>query len=262
MIESQSRRQAFGRIGGAMALLAASTASSAQSAIVDAAPPASGSLLRLTEALKRVPRKRQFKTVPFMVTESSGWDEAAARLVLAYTDPAKQVWENSELTAAWPNLMREALNAEVFAHRHPNFLEVSATHGQAHLALFSDALWSRFRLSQLAGAGFASNTLIVEKAGVSVKDDLQDLGGFYGPNNNNITSLQKRGMVFVACHDSIHAIARKLLQAGDPSVAGLSADQIAAELTNGLIPDCVLVPSVVGFLVELQKAGFTYAKGS
>ena len=38
--------------------------------------------------------------------------------------------------------------------------------------------------------------------------------------------------------------------------------EIAADLTNSLLPDCVLVPSVVAFLVELQTAGFTYVKGS
>jgi len=29
---------------------------------------------------------------------------------------------------------------------------------------------------------------------------------------------------------------------------------------NNLIPDAVLVPSVVAFLVELQRAGFPYVK--
>jgi hypothetical protein len=160
--------------------------------------------------------------------------------------------------------MREAMNGEVFAHRHPEFLQVAAMHGLAHLALFSEAAWASYRLGQLAGPQFGSNVLIHEKSGISPTDDLQDIEGFYGPKNNNIVSLQRRGAVFVACHDSIFAIAGKLQQAAgaDSELSNMPTGEIAADLTNNLIPDCVLVPSVVAFLVELQMAGFTYAKGS
>jgi intracellular sulfur oxidation DsrE/DsrF family protein len=61
----------------------------------------------------------------------------------------------------------------------------------------------------------------------------------------------------VACHDSIHAIARGL-----QAKAMKDPDVIAADLTNNLIPGAVLVPSVVAFLAQLQRAGFTYAKGA
>jgi hypothetical protein len=66
--------------------------------------------------------------------------------------------------------------------------------------------------------------------------------------------------VFIACHDSIYAIARMIHSR--PEYGGVQADVIAADLTNSLIPGVVLVPSVVAFLVELQRSGFTYAKGS
>lgn len=82
--------------------------------------------------------------------------------------------------------------------------------------------------------------------------------GYYGPENSNISTLQERGAVFIACHDSIHTIARSVRQRAGGS--GLSADAIAADLTNHLIPGAVLVPSVVAFLVELQRVGFTYTK--
>ena len=42
----------------------------------------------------------------------------------------------------------------------------------------------------------------------------------------------------------------------------LTADAIAADLTNNLVPGVVLVPSVVAYLAELQDARFTYAKGA
>lgn len=45
---------------------------------------------------------------------------------------------------------------------------------------------------------------------MSRADNLQDPMGFYGSENNNFSTLQDGGIVFIACHDSIHAIARNL----------------------------------------------------
>jgi len=263
MIDSPSRRLAFGRIGGGLLAALASSSVLSSPAPAETAESA-GALARLTQGLRQIPRRRGFKSVPFLLTDPQDWDEQASRLLLAYGYHTKQAWENTEITAGWPVLMREAMNGEVFSHRNPEFLEVSATHGLAHLALFNDDAWSRYGLSQLAGPQFATNTLIREKPAVARSDDPQDVDGFYGPLNNNIVSLQKRGAVFVACHDSIYAIARRLQSAAAPQsqLARMSTGIVAADLTNSLIPDCVLVPSVVAFLVELQKAGFTYVKGS
>jgi intracellular sulfur oxidation DsrE/DsrF family protein len=193
-----------------------------------------------------------------MLTSADSWDQEAANDVLAYRYRSRQMWEVTELSAPWLGLMREATNGQVFAFGNPDFLPVAAVHGTAHLSLFDQPTWDRYKLAGLTDGKFAANSFIVEKPGVSPADDLQDLDGFYGPANNNIISLQRRGAVFLACHDSIHAIARKLH--GDPEFATTPADAIAADLTNGLIPGAVLVPSMVAFLVELQRAGFTYAK--
>ena len=262
MLESTSRRQALGVIGGALTFLASSAATAHSKPGNETAAP--GALARLTEQLRQAPRRRQFKTVPFMLTDPAEWDAEAANLLVTYGYHTKQVWENTEISAGWPVLMREALNGEVFAHRNVECLQVAAMHGLAHLALFNDDAWKRLRLDQLAGPQFSVNTLIREKVGVSSSDDPQDVGGFYGVENNNILSLQKRGSVFVACHDSIFAIARKLQQAAGAgsSLGQMPTGVLAADLTNSLIPDCVLVPSVVAFLIELQKVGFTYVKGS
>lgn len=264
MIDSSTRRQVFGRFGGALGVLAASAMLSPSHSAAAADVTGGGTLAELTRRLKLTPRRRGFRTVPFMLTQPEDWDERAARLLLGYGNASKQVWENTELAAAWPVLMREAMSGEVFAHRHPDFLQVAAMHGLAHLALFTDEAWTRYQLGQLAGAQFPSNAFIREKSGVGPGDDLQDVEGFYGPKNNNIVSLQRRGAVFVACHDSVFTIAGRLHAAAvaGSELASLSTGEIAADLTNSLIPDCVLVPSVVAFLVELQAAGFTYAKGS
>lgn len=222
-----------------------------------AALPANEDLAQLQQQLAAAPRRRSFTTVPFMVTSRDQWDHEAAEAVLSYRYRSLQTWECTEITAPWLNLMREAISGQVFAHGNPGFLAVAAIHGSAHLALFDQAAWDTHALARLSPA--KTNTFMQQKPGTSPADDIQDLAGYYGPDNNNIQTLQQRGAVFIACHDSIHAIARLLRQKAEDT--GPSADAIAADLTNHLVPGAVLVPSVVAFLVELQRSGFTYAKG-
>jgi intracellular sulfur oxidation DsrE/DsrF family protein len=258
-----SRRFALGALG-ASAVAAVAVGSSPVIAKDKTSTPAAskgGRKLRdLSAKLAQAPRRRDFTSVPFMADRKDLWDHEASAVLLGYDGGPRQVWEASEISAAWLNLIRESINGQVFAHDNPDFLAVAAVHGTAHHVLFSQAMWDKYDLAQMAGAKTKRNDFIVEKTGATEKDDHQDVNGFYGPTNNNIVSLQKRGAVFVACHDSIHAIARGI--ASRESNSGLPADAVAADLTNNLVPGVVLVPSVVAYLAELQDARFTYAKGA
>jgi intracellular sulfur oxidation DsrE/DsrF family protein len=71
--------------------------------------------------------------------------------------------------------------------------------------------------------------------------------------------LQRRGVVFMACHNAIWELAERL-SAADQNPDHLPVDRIAAELSNHLIPDVVLTPGVVATLVNLQQAGFAYSR--
>jgi hypothetical protein len=255
---SPNRRMTLGLLTGSAVIVGtmaatATLARAAPSSIVDAG------LEELTQHLAVAPRRRAFKTVPFLVTSLNDWDHEAAAAVLAYRNRSLQVWECTDIAAPWLGLMREAINGQVFALHNHGFLAVAAVHGIAHLALFDDAVWDKYNLAAVSEGKAKKNTFVVPKSGTAPSDDLQDVNGYYGPENNNIRTLQERGAVFIACHDSIHAIARMLRQRTGAS--GPSADVIAADLTNHLIPDAILVPSVVAFLVELQRVGFTYTKG-
>jgi len=72
-------------------------------------------------------------------------------------------------------------------------------------------------------------------------------------------ALQRRGVVFLACHNAIWELAETLIAAAvNPDK--LSHAAVAAELTNRLIAGAVLTPGMVGTLPELQHDGFSYAK--
>jgi intracellular sulfur oxidation DsrE/DsrF family protein len=261
--QPMNRRNALRLMGAAVGAVATLKMAPAVAAGIVADTPGSAlptgaeTLAALTQRLATAPRRRDFKRVPFMVDQPEFWDHEAAAEILNYRGKPTQMWENSDIGAAWPGLMRESLNGQVFAFHNADFLEVAAMHGSAHLALFNQAMWDKYGLAAKTGGVATRNTFIIEKPGVSPTDDHHDIAGFYGAMNNNIVSLQRRGVVFVACHDSVHAIARGL-----QGKASGDADVIAADLTNNLIPGAVLVPSVVAFIGQLQRTGFTYAKGA
>ncbi len=223
----------------------------------NAVPEGAHALPELMERLRKAPRRRDFKTVPMILNHPDLWDDTALKQVIAYRDTRKQVWDNTDIASPWMNLMRNSLNAQVFSFGHRDFLSVSATHGSAHLALFDQDMWDKYKLAELAGGDFKTNTLIVRKPAPSELSDLENPKSVFGPAGNTIPVLQSRGVVFMACHNAIWEVTGKLLAKGvNPD--RLSHEAIAAELTNHLIDSIVLTPGIVATIPELQQAGFHY----
>ncbi|MDD2795797.1 transcriptional initiation protein Tat [Acidocella sp.] len=222
-------------------------------------PQSAATLAALTAKLAALPRRRDFKTVPMILTSPSQWDSEALNAVIAYRGGPKQVWDNTVIESPWLNLMRNSLNAQIWSWKHPDFLAVSATHGTAHLALYDEMIWDKYKLSDVTKGKFATNTLINVPAAASVSaSDFNNPAGAFSPADNSITVLQRRGVVFIGCHNAIWEFSGGLLKNGvNPD--NLSHGALAAELTNHLIEGVVLSPGVVGTLPELQKAGFAYA---
>jgi intracellular sulfur oxidation DsrE/DsrF family protein len=210
------------------------------------------------EKLAKAPRRRDFKTVPMILDTPGLWDAEALGTVIAYRASRKQVWDNTDIGGPWLNLMRNSLNAQVFSFRHADFLEVSATHGSAQLALYDQEMWDKYQLAAMAGHDFKTNTLIDPKDVPTNTAAHEDPKSVFGPGGNTIPALQQRGVVFMACHNAIWEQTAKLLEKGiNPD--RLSHEALAAELTNHLIEGIVLTPGIVGTIPELQKAGFHYA---
>jgi hypothetical protein len=240
---------------GVAALAAGPAPAKAGSSVV---PEGARALPELMERLRKAPRRRDFETVPMILDRPDLWDDAALKEVMAYRDARKQVWDNTDIASPWMNLMRNSLNAQVFSFGHRDFLTVSATHGSAHLALFDQDMWDKYRLAEMAD-GFKTNTLIVQRAASSELSDFENPKSVFGPAGNTIPALQSRGAVFMACHNAIWEVTGRLLAKGvNPD--RLSHEAVAAELTNHLIDGVVLTPGIVATIPELQQAGFHYAK--
>ena len=259
----QNRRELIGLTLGlaAAATLGGATTGSAQAVpAADLIPPGGAALKRLAEELARAPRRRDYKSVPMVLTEPSQWDSEALTLLTAYAGEPKQVWDNTEIDSPWLNLMRNSMNAEIWSFKHPDFIAVSATHGSAHLALFDQAMWDKYGFAKMAGGKMASNTLIVDKTQGGSVADYQNPNGLFSPEGgDSIPVLMRRGVVFLGCHNAIWEVSAKLIKAGT-NPDKLSHEQIAAELTNHLIHGAVLTPGVVATIPELQRAGYLYIK--
>ena len=224
-----------------------------------ASSAAASTLAALTAHLAALPRRRDFKVVPMVLDDPALWDAAALDAVIAYRGTYRQVWDNTEIGSPWMNLMRNSLNTQVFSFGHPDFLAVSATHGSAHLALYDQAMWDKYQLASLAGADFKTNTLIVARDGSLDASAHEDPKGLFGPAGNTVPTLQRRGVVFMACHNAIWEQVGKL-QAKGVNPDRLSHEAMVAEMTNHLVEGVVLTPGIVGTIPELQHAGFGYVR--
>jgi intracellular sulfur oxidation DsrE/DsrF family protein len=245
---------AISAIGVASA--AATSAAAAEPALT---PPGAAHLEALKKRLAQAPRRRDFKTVPMILDHREQWDDEALTEVLSYKPVPKQVWDNTDIAGPWLNFMRNALNSQIWSFKHPDFLTVSVTHGTALLVLYDQAMWDKYRLTQLAGDGFRTNTLIIEQKAASADPaNYEDPAGTFSGEDNSVPALMRRGVVFMSCHNAIWEQAGALIKAGvNPDK--LSHSELAAELTNHLVDGAVLIPGAVGTLPELQQAGFHYA---
>jgi hypothetical protein len=256
------RRHALRNLGlgltAGMAALATGPTRTRAAATPSLLPAGARSLRELTARLSSAPRRRDFKTVPMILTSDDQWDHEALSEVLAYQPATKQAWDMTDIAGPWLNLMRNALNAQAWSFRHPDFLAVAECHGTAQLALYDQAIWDKYQLGLLTGGKFKTNTLLLPRPAEALDPvDFENPAGPFSPADNSIPALMARGVVFMSCHNAIWEQSAALIKHGiNPD--RLSHEALAAELTNHLIASVVLTPGAVGTLPELQRAGFHY----
>jgi hypothetical protein len=255
------RRGALASLGAGLMVSGLAHSGSVNAAIEPTLEPAGARNLReLSRALAGMPPRRDFETVPMIVDKEDLWDSAQIAAVLAYKGGPKLAWDNTDLAGPWLNGMRNSLNSQVWSFNEPNFLCVSATHGSAQLALYDQDIWDKYQLARLAGNGISRNTFITAPPASSHDPaDFQSPEGAFSSKDNSILILQRRGVVFMACHNAIWELAERLRDAGQ-NPDHLAVDALAAELTNHLIPDVILTPGIVATLVKLHQSGFAYAR--
>ena len=156
------------------------------------------------------------------------------------------------------------LNAFQFAYgAAPEQIQVVVlAYATAIGALNDDFIWQRYRLGEAfgvkdpaTGQPAVRNPWLASKlAAPEVTPPPADRAhAFYA--DTSVEGLQRRGVLFLACHQSIHGQARGAVADGrNPD--NLTEAQLADEIQAHLIPGALLVPAAVGELVRLQAKGY------
>lgn len=217
-------------------------------------PSPQNSLPALSRQLQALPRRRQFETLPRLLDHPDLWDDVAFEALRTYRSDARMIGTGSSLSGNWPIEAQNLLNSEIFSFGHPDALLVMALWGEAQLALYDAAAWTRFDLARIATSG--QSVLPLRQSATGSSRQHQDEQGVYGAAGRGIPALQARGVVFLACHNAVWAHAGRLIALGGVS-GNPGQEQLAAELTNHLDPRAIVTPSALGALAELQRAGFS-----
>lgn len=178
----------------------------------------------------------------------------------------KQVHEWSNIhNNVWGNVVN-SLNAYQFSYNiPPQHAQVAVqAYGTANAALYDDVLWKKYEIGSLLGVkdsnGQPAKSNPYYLSPVSPKDipdgtkpikrnlDHTAVDFF---NDESIEGLQRRNVIFLVCHNQVHADARFLanLTKGDQAT-------IAAEIQSHLLPGVIVAPSGVGSLVRFQNLGY------
>ena len=129
---------------------------------------------------------------------------------------------------------------------------VIGIHGEAIPVVLNDALWARFKLGeQYEVMDATSKTAAVRNAFSAANASASGLL----TAEQSVESLQKRGVRFLVCMNTIAGATRKLSAAGFGS-----PDEVRAAIMGGLLPGVITVPAMVVALTQLQERGVRYVK--
>ena len=129
---------------------------------------------------------------------------------------------------------------------------VIGVHGDAIPVVLTDALWTRYKLGEQYEVVDASSKM------ASVRNPFTSANaGAAGllAAEQTVDALQKRGVRFIVCMNTIAAATKKLSGAG----FGTPEDVHAAIMGN-LLPGVMTVPAMVVALTQLQEHGLKYTK--
>ena len=129
---------------------------------------------------------------------------------------------------------------------------VMAVHGDAIPFVLNDSLWARYKLGEqyevVDGGTKSAGVRNVFSAPNAAA------GGLVTPEQS-VEGLQKRGVRFIVCMNTVASATKKLTAAG---LGG--AEEIRAALLGGFLPGIVTVPAMVVALTQLQERGVRYVK--
>lgn len=127
---------------------------------------------------------------------------------------------------------------------------VMAVRGTGIPIVLTDALWQKYKLGEQYGITDPSTSRpgarnLFVQANV-VPNGIID-------TDSSVEALQRRGVLFLVCHNTVAAATKKLSAAGFGS-----PDEVRETILHGIIPGVILVPAMVIAFTEMQERGIGY----
>jgi intracellular sulfur oxidation DsrE/DsrF family protein len=198
------------------------------------------------------------------VARNQDFDWEAFAAAIDVSAPVRHVWQAFAFRPQVFNNLKNVLNGLQFGYGYdPSDVHlVFAPHGPSSAYNYTDYIWQKYRIGEAlnlrdpAGKRIESNVFLTPRAGMTGSDDLDDEMGAF--QDTSIQRLQQRGVTFLSCATALQEQARIVRDAGF-APPGTSTDSIATDMLEHLIPNAVLVPSMVATVIVLQRRyGYTY----
>ena len=149
---------------------------------------------------------------------------------------------------------RNYLNAwrDAFTVPEKDINLVIGVHGEGIPFVLNDAFWTRFKI----GEQYEVTDGSTKKAATGNSFTMAHAAsaGLVSPEQS-VEALQKRGVRFLICNNTINGATAKLSAAGFGT-----ADEIKPAIIAGLLPGVMIVPAMVVALTQLQERGVKYTK--
>ncbi len=193
-----------------------------------------------------------------LVEPSAQFDRATfAKLVDAPHALARQLWDSGTYDPLVLGAIKNALNGWQFGFGlAPEKIAMAACfHGAANAYLYNEHLWQRYHLGQALGLKDPSGDIITTNIFYPARTPYDTLADPNDPHamyqDGTVQALQRRGVVFLACHTAAADLARELV-AGGAAPAGMTAQAVLNDLLANLVPKAFAVPSQVATIGYLQ----------
>ena len=129
---------------------------------------------------------------------------------------------------------------------------VIGVHGEGIPFVMNDAFWTRFKIGEQYEVTDGSTKQPATVNSFTMAHAAS--AGLVSPEQS-VEALQKRGVRFLICNNTIAGATAKLSAAGFGTAA-----EIKPAIIAGLLPGVIIVPAMVVALTQLQERGVKYTK--
>lgn len=198
-----------------------------------------------------------------LVYTKSDWKLSEFKQLVESPARVKQVFDITRIAeGSFLNNIKNSLNGLHFGFGIPvvQIKIVAALHGPANLLNYDDFIWNKYRIGAWLKINDLStnqpalkNPYYASKAGAALHYSTEDPdSGDSIYQDTSIQALQQRGVKLLSCHTALEEQVRELIVYQNLTQ---QPEQIVKEMLGHILPDVLVVASMVAAIALLQSDG-------